>query len=230
MPASAKHPITHHRDRPNTLFTNQIRKPEIDDAGAEQDRTVARRISSGPGVVWSVPIARSSRSHVKITMCPLAAQMPSRPPLNPRQECEDLLRGLLDFGHLSYTRHMFGAFHNATNADNSVLGPPRPDKTRIDPIALTKRIKPSCRGHPPAIARIRGSPLHSRTLRLAPCPPRRLPPSRGAPKIAASSLHIERADPAASFLKATARPIVGALSMRNLERRDGSPIQTRTKF
>ena len=97
-------------------------------------------------------------------------------------------------------------------------------------VTARSRFRAGFNPHRPAIARIRGSPLHSRTLRLARCPPRRPCPSSGSPKIAAASLPIERADPAASFLQATGRPIVGALSMRNLERRDRSPIQTRTKF
>jgi len=98
-------------------------------------------------------------------------------------------------------------------------------------VTARSRLRVGFNPHRPAIARIRGSPLHESSGRAS-CQPQspRLRPSSGAPKIAAASLHIERADPAASFLQATARPIVGALSMRNLERRDRSPIQTRTKF
>ena len=89
---------------------------------------------------------------------------------------------------------------------NCGLGPQREISVLNSGVTARSRFRVGFNPHRPAIARIRGSPLHSRTLRPVRRPPRRLRPSSGAPKIAASSLHIERADPATSFLQAPARP------------------------
>jgi hypothetical protein len=94
-------------------------------------------------------------------------------------------------------------------------------------VTARRRFRVGFNPHRPAIARIRASPLGSRTLRYdaAPKTPslQRRAENRG-------KAFTSRRPTSPLLLQATGRTTVDALSIRNLKRTDSSPIQTRMKF